>query len=182
MSDFVYAQVETGALSHAEAYCIYETALIAPKGVFLELGCQEGKSTITLAKADDARQVYTIDSGSGQFGRGFDTAKENFAKYGVSNVQTISSKTMDYVRYWRHPIALLFIDAGHLYGEVKEDFESYFPFVVPNGYVLFHDTTATGFPGIIKFINGEVALRLDIKFIKRITTTGMGLDVWKKTS
>ena len=37
------------------------------------------------------------------------------------------------------PIDLLFIDGGHMYENVRADFELYSPIVRPGGLVLFHD-------------------------------------------
>jgi len=37
------------------------------------------------------------------------------------------------------PIALGFIDGGHLYDQVKKDFESLFELIVSNGFIFIHD-------------------------------------------
>ncbi len=38
-----------------------------------------------------------------------------------------------------HPFDWVFIDAGHYYEEVRDDWENYRPMVAPGGIVVFHD-------------------------------------------
>jgi len=57
-------------------------------------------------------------------------------------------------RWDGRPIRLLFIDGDHSYDAVKSDLESWLPFVVPGGYVVFDDVIDK-FPDVKRLV-GEV--------------------------
>jgi hypothetical protein len=43
------------------------------------------------------------------------------------------------VRDWQAQIDVLLIDGDHSYDATRDDFESWSPFVAPEGTILFHD-------------------------------------------
>ena len=57
------------------------------------------------------------------------------------------------VKDWEKPIRLLFIDGGHKYEEVKMDFDSWSPFLVDGGMIIFHDSD---WPGVKKLLGEEI--------------------------
>jgi hypothetical protein len=68
---------------------------------------------------------------------------------------------------WDKPINLLFIDGLHDYAHVVADFDHFAGWVVPRGFVAFHDC-ADYFPGVKKFVNeliiqGEFGLSRQVR-------------------
>jgi predicted O-methyltransferase YrrM len=64
-------------------------------------------------------------------------------------------------------IDLLFIDVGHTYEDVSNDWENLSPFVRKGGLVVFHDyyvKNENGHPGVRKFVDGYIAGRIVITF------------------
>src|SRR5205823_655276 len=45
---------------------------------------------------------------------------------------------------WHEPIGLLFIDGLHDYENVGQDFRHFAPWIVPGGFIAFHDYTVFG--------------------------------------
>lgn len=64
-------------------------------------------------------------------------------------------KSRDIARGWKEPVDILFIDGDHEYPSVKDDFDSFYPFVRDGGLVVFHDSNHQLIPGVPKAI-GEV--------------------------
>lgn len=111
------------------------------EGCVVELGSWRGKSTVQIAHECKLanREFIAIDN----FQK-IDSNKEllmnNLIKYDVANYcQFLQNDTRDFIGKWNKPIALLFNDARHDYEGVKEDLEIFLPWVVSNGFILFHD-------------------------------------------
>ena len=45
----------------------------------------------------------------------------------------------EFYKTWDTPIDILHIDGNHKYSFVKSDYENYYPFVRPGGYIFLHD-------------------------------------------
>lgn len=54
-------------------------------------------------------------------------------------VDWIRARSDEAVRTWSLPIDFLFIDGDHAYEAVRDDWESWSPYVTPSGRVGFHD-------------------------------------------
>ena len=54
---------------------------------------------------------------------------------------------------WDKPIAFLFIDGLHDYGNVSRDFHHFVPWVMAGGYIAFHDY-ADYYPGVKMLVAG----------------------------
>jgi len=52
----------------------------------------------------------------------------------------IKNYSHEVVKEWNKKIDLLFIDGGHLYEDVKRDFEQWSRFLTPDGRILLHDS------------------------------------------
>lgn len=93
---------------------------------YVEIGTRNGGSA-DLARRTTQEPVYSIDPDMSSVYPELLDGKINFIK----------GKSLDVVKMWDKPIGLLFIDGDHTI--TKEDFDAWEKFVVPGGYVLFHD-------------------------------------------
>jgi predicted O-methyltransferase YrrM len=139
-----------GMLTYDEVDCLYHLGQINHcKGVIVEIGSWQGKSTIALAlgaaKAH-REKIYAIDPHAVQPEEGYleDTRYAfvaNIKRAGVDGqVIPMIMTSKDAARDWRQPIRLLWIDGDHRYESVKQDFLLWEPFVVDGGIIAMHDT------------------------------------------
>ena len=132
-----------GWLSRKEAETLYSLAKACTgRGAIVEIGSWRGRSTICLAlgaTAGAGPRVYSIDRHTDGT---FPDFTRNLEAAGVAGVVTpIRSKSLDAVDGFTEPIELLFIDASHLYEEVREDVERWEPKLLEGGVLALHDTT-----------------------------------------
>jgi len=73
---------------------------------------------------------------------------------GIEHIEIIGDSTEFYIvgiiERLRFRYDLMYIDGDHSYEGVKADFNNYYMFLSPGGYIAFHDTVI--FPGVKKFI------------------------------
>lgn len=164
-------------VSKAEGQLLFNLAKeCTGKGVIVEIGSWKGESTICLAKGSKEGNkipVYSIDphTGSPEHKKSFkkvwtfDEFKKNITNAGVDDIIISIVKTSEEAaKKFKKPIELIFIDGAHEYNMVKLDFELYYPKVVENGIMAFHDTT--GWPGPKKFVEKYVYLSKNFKDVK----------------
>lgn len=164
-----------GWLSRKEAETLYTLAKrCSGRGAIVEIGSWRGRSTICLAlgsKAGAGVRVFSIDRHTegtfGDFTRNLETA-------GVADLVTpIRSRSLDAVETFSEPIELLFVDASHVYDEVRADFERWVPKLVDGGVLALHDTTFFDGP---KRVAEELVFRSrrfkDVRFVVSSTTVG----------
>ncbi len=141
-----------GFLSIKEAGLLYWAASQWPMvGPVLELGSFEGRSTIVFAYA--GRQVYAVDAWSldvadlSSYDGGVTSANSSLERFTTNlrlahvadRVSVQRGFTHDVGRGWQIPGALLFVDAGHTYADVKGDLDIWTPHLLPGGLLLMHD-------------------------------------------
>jgi predicted O-methyltransferase YrrM len=190
-----FAAVE-GFLHDLEGYTLLQLAARGSGlGAIVEIGSFMGRSTAFLAagsKLAGREKVVAVDhfrgsaehQQSGTFpnatlareGTTFNRFQENLTRLGlVDHVQPIQASSLQAVERWRGPVRLLFIDGDHAYKSCRQDFEAWRPFVVPHGFVCFHDVT--NFPGVAQFYDElmnsqqefrEVASVVSMKIIERV--------------
>ena len=133
--------------------------LAAPRAL-VEIGSFCGRSTVVLGSVakvvDAAARVHAIDPHDGRVGAAdaevrqlrptLQTFRRNVAAAGLS-AQVVEHVQRSWEVAWDGPIALLFIDGLHDYQNVGRDFRHFEPWVVPGGYVAFHDY-ADYYPGV----------------------------------
>jgi predicted O-methyltransferase YrrM len=141
-----------GWLSPAEVSILYRLARgCAGRGVIVEIGSWQGKSTVCLgagSQAGKGSKIYAIDPhvGSPEHQKNgqvwtFDAFQKNIREAGVAGLITpIVKFSGDAAEDIKEPIELLFIDGAHEYEAVKLDFELYEPKLVEGGMIAFHDT------------------------------------------
>lgn len=67
--------------------------------------------------------------------------RKNIRKAKVEGIiQEIVKTSHEASKQIKDPIELIFIDGDHTYRGVKEDFDNWFPKVIPKGIMSFHDT------------------------------------------
>jgi predicted O-methyltransferase YrrM len=145
----------------------------------VEVGSYCGRSTIVIgsvAKAicPDAR-LYAIDPHDGKVGAldqstrtcgpTLEKFRRNIARADLAGIVEIVQKySFDVV--WEKPIALLFIDGLHDYVNVARDFFHFEAWMVPGGYVAFHDY-ADYYPGVQALVN-EVLATQRYRYVARV--------------
>jgi len=155
-----------GRLSDSEGELLYNLAKGVPSGqAIVELGSWKGRSTVWLAKGTEAGQrnkVHSIDPHSGSkthISEGetntYPAFINNLTKAGVQDIVVPLVKTSaEAVKRWREGIGLLWIDATHEYEDVKRDFLSWEPHLLPGARVAFHDCDQAGPAQVVKeYIN-----------------------------
>ncbi len=152
-----------GFLSIKEAGLLYTLAKAWPvAGPVLELGSYEGKSTVIFAKA--GRAIHAVDAwcldvadlsayagGALAANSVSQRFQNNLRQAGVTaQVQTHQGLTHAVGKNWNTPGAILFVDAGHTYADVKGDLEIWAPFVLPGGVIIMHDVIGDTFLGVTR--------------------------------
>ena len=143
--------------------------------VHVEIGTHHGGSLIAtlmaLQDAHSSHKAICIDPLDSYYGVSIDpqsaapvdraTVEENVNRFCLPMRQveivkrySTEKEAIDAVR--ERKVASLFIDGDHSYEGVKADWVNYSPFVVPGGYVLFHDYSNSRFPGIAEFVHKEL--------------------------
>lgn len=158
-----------GFLDPIEGYALLLLAQYGPGvGTVVEIGSFAGRSTAYLArgaKRGRREKVVSVDHflGSAEHQAGaanessfvvggtlYETFQNNLARAGVWDwVHALGQGSAEAVAGWSHPIRLLFIDGDHDYGPSRFDFESWSPFLVPQGLAVFHDVGI--FPGVTRY-------------------------------
>ncbi len=145
-----------GWLSDSEGKLLYKLAKEVPNGqAIVEIGSWKGKSTVWLAKGTEAGQrnkVRSVDSHSeskAHISEGetntYPAFINNLTKAGVQDIVVPLVKTSaEALKRWREGIGLLWIDAIHEYEDVKRDFLSWEPHLLPGARVAFHDCDQAG--------------------------------------
>jgi cephalosporin hydroxylase len=139
-------------------------------GTIVEIGSFHGKSTVVLglvAKAVGPHvKVYSIDPHEGELSKDdpavnvaptYEAFTQNMASAGLTyTVVPVRKRSTDVE--WARPVSMLFIDALHDYDSVAQDFARFAPWVIPGGYIAFHDYGNPDFPGVFSFVNEIVTL------------------------
>ncbi len=149
-----------GFLGAGEAYFLYNTAKkCSGKGVIVEIGSWQGKSTIVLGRGSQAGnnvKIYAIDPHTvssviqnlKQKRSTFNIFQKNIHQFNVDNVIIPMVNTSREVgKTWKNlPIEFLWIDGAHDYQNVRLDFFTWNPFLIEGGIIAFHDTTISEGP------------------------------------
>jgi predicted O-methyltransferase YrrM len=152
-----------GFLDPEEGRALYNIALDASRlGPCLEIGSYCGKSAVYLGCAcrENGTILFSIDHHRGseeqQPGEAFfDPSLFDFKTFSMNTLpffrQTLAragleetvvpivSRSDIVARGWATPLSLVFIDGGHAFETVREDFESWADHILPGGYLLIHD-------------------------------------------
>jgi len=81
--------------------------------------------------------------------------QKNTARFG--NIKTFIGTSLEASKDIIKDFDFIFIDAGHIYEEVKQDFQLWYPHLKIGGIIAFHDYTKT-FEGVMNFVNEQFGL------------------------
>lgn len=174
------------SVSDKEGEFLYNTARnCTGKGVIVEIGSWKGRSTIWLgrgSKAGNKVKIYAIDPHTGSpihrkmYRRvwTFEEFKKNIKMANIENVVIPIVKTSEEAEkdWGSQPIEFLFIDGNHEYESVKLDFDKWFPYLIEEGIIAFHDTIFHSMTGPRKVVIGNLYKSknfADINLINSIT-------------
>jgi hypothetical protein len=141
----------SGWLSLEEAEYLFLSAARVSRGVIVEVGSANGRSTIALsmgARAGFVNAVYAIEpheAFEGVYGGRFgpDNRRlffETMLKFrGWENTRLVNISSEVICPGWRLPVGLLWIDGDHRYEAVRRDFDAWRPHLVRNSIVAFDD-------------------------------------------
>jgi predicted O-methyltransferase YrrM len=150
-----------GWLTEDEAITLYELARQLPPNspVAVEIGSWQGKSSLVLSKGLKGKTkpvLYCIDPFNGDAGasdrviysRALSTMNktlkeaflDNMRRHGVLDVvRPLEGYSFEFVKDFKDPIDLLFIDGNHEFDAVLQDYEQWSPLLRPGGIIAFHD-------------------------------------------
>ncbi|MDD5013953.1 MAG: class I SAM-dependent methyltransferase [Atribacterota bacterium] len=136
--------------------------------ILCEIGSFCGKSTVAIATAllkNKCGKLYAIDWHQGSLSHSnrehksknnlstLEEFRTNIERFGVADkVITIKKKSQDSIEDVPEKIHFLFIDASHVYEDVKADYNNYQHKLVEGGYLLFHDACWTTHIGPLEVI------------------------------
>ena len=169
-----------GWLGPEEGRLLYELAASAdPSGVIVEIGSWHGRSTIWLAggaRAGRQTRVVAIDPHTGTELRRDGATTEHILRKNLSDagvddaVDVLVATSSDVAATWSRPVSLLWIDGDHSYESVKQDFDLWEPFLLPDAAVALHDTFV--WPGPERVVHERlIATRRFTQFAHAETTT-----------
>jgi predicted O-methyltransferase YrrM len=147
-------------------------ACVPARGTIVEIGSFKGRSTVMLAKVashyglgpivaiDPHNSPILLDHQANPEASSYRDFLNSIRTAGVADqVESHVAYSAEVANSWSRPIRLLWIDGDHSYEGAKEDFDRFFPHLVPGGVVAFHDAL-NAFPGPIRVFVEDV-LRSD---------------------
>ncbi len=162
-TDFSLAEQIKGFLDPEEGQRLYETAMLAAAlGPCLEIGSYCGKSALYLGQGckEKGSTLFSIDHhrGSEEQQPGeeyFDPSLFDTRSFSVDTfshfrrtlqeadleqtVVPIVASSAIVARSWATPLSLVFIDGGHAYETVRQDYDCWVNHIMGGGYLLIHD-------------------------------------------
>jgi len=167
-----YANKVEGWLTNNEAMLLFKLSLSCKgDGEIVEIGSWKGKSTIWLAKGSQLGNkvfVNAVDPFIGDDKCGVEDTFLQFNKninydYLQTLINPIVKTSEEAAKDFDNPIGLIFIDGYHSYEAVRKDFENWFPKIVNNGWIAFHDTS--GQRGPDKLMREEIFFSNELRNI-----------------
>ena len=156
------AAATKGFLPLEEGDALYDAALTAAPGTWLEVGTYCGKSTVHLGAAARAvgAELVTLDHhrGSEENQPGWEwhdaslidphtgrletlpSLRHTLWDAGLDDVvSTLVATTQQVARWWTTPLTLLFLDGNHTEEVAQHDYAAFSPHVLPGGLLAVHD-------------------------------------------
>lgn len=156
------AEAARGFMPPNEGLALYDTALGAPDGPWLEVGSYCGKSALYFGFAARARGtvLFALDHhrGSEENQAGWEHHDADLVDPEVAKMDTLPTfrrtvhdaglegtviavvgESTTVADHWNTPLALLFIDGGHGHEPAHADYDHWVPHVAVDGLLLIHD-------------------------------------------
>jgi hypothetical protein len=152
------------------AACSRALTSLSSHSAVVEVGSFCGRSTVVLGSVVQSlgapTKVYAVDPhdgivgaldlGTQSMGPSLDIFRHNIAENALTPVvEAVACRSFEVT--WDKPIAFLFIDGLHDYGNVSRDFHHFEPWVMAGGYIAFHDY-ADYYPGVKIFVDEILCL------------------------
>lgn len=156
------AEAARGFMPPEEGLALYEAAMAAPGGPFLEVGSYCGRSTLFIgaAAAERAGVLFAVDHhrGSEENQPGWEWHEPDlvdphsglidtlphfrravFDAGLEAHVVAVVGDSPSVAALWGTPLAFLFVDGGHGAAAAHADYEGWTPHVAPGGTLAIHD-------------------------------------------
>lgn len=166
----------------SERVALYRLAAELPAGAcVVEIGAWVGVGTAYLGcglRSGAGGRLYGVDTFAGTTlnpqihaawqqsvarlgGSTLPRFQENLRAFGLEELVTpVVENSVVAARQWPGtPIDLLYIDGDHVYEAVKQDYQSWSPYVKPGGLIVFHDYDARH-PGVQALVDELLATEL----------------------
>lgn len=112
--------------------------------VYVEVGTQNGRSAYCASQFLDPQvSCFAVDIFDAPIGADTMSRRDFFAEY-LPEWKFILNPSHIAAKEWKLPIDMIFIDADHSYEAVKLDIESWYPHLVENAWIFFHDADSGG--------------------------------------
>ena len=158
-----------GHLTEKEARFLGLLAACVPaRGTIVEIGSFKGRSTVMLAKVashygsgpvvaiDPHNSPILLDHQANREASSYQDFLDSIHAAGVSaHVESRAAYSKEVAKSWNRPIRVLWIDGDHSYEGAKNDLDGFFPHLVPQGVVAYHDAL-NNFPGPIRVFVEDV--------------------------
>jgi len=149
---------DTKALhTSVECHLLYRTAKRLGKGNYANLGTYKGMSSACLSfGAGLDSTIYCVDDYELETIKGIYPQKmiDKFKELGLPEPRICKGKTTHFPETLKSvPFKFVFIDAGHRYNDIKDDFEMWAPLVSLDGEIGIHDCE---YSNIHKYIEESV--------------------------
>lgn len=151
-----------GFMPPDEGLALYDAAVAAARGPYLEIGSYCGKSAVYLGAAAKEREtvLFALDHhrGSEENQAGWEWHEPDLVDPTINKLDTLptfrrtlyDAQLEPYVvavvgdsptvgRYWTIPLGFLFIDGGHGSEPAHRDYETWVPHIVIGGTLAIHD-------------------------------------------
>lgn len=141
-----------GELTPAEAQLLYGLAQQVRDGSIVEIGSNNGRSTVALAlgsQVGNDAAVFAIEPHEHFVGvLGGEFGPQNRKMFFQTMVRTGCYRTVRLINTsseviapgWAQPVALLWIDGDHRYEAVWRDVRAWLPHLLPDAWIAFHDS------------------------------------------
>ena len=158
-----------GHLTEKEARFLGLLAACVPaRGTIVEIGSFKGRSTVMLAKVashygsgpvvaiDPHNSPILLDHQANREASSYQDFLDSIHAAGVSaHVESHAAYSQEVANSWNRPIRVLWIDGDHSYEGAKNDLDGFFPHLVSQGVVAYHDAL-NNFPGPIRVFVEDV--------------------------
>lgn len=162
-----------GWLSKGERDILFDTVVsLKDTASIVEIGSWCGRSLLVMVAAAISRnfknKIYSIDpflTSKDEPNGKYDEFIKNLKENNVDDLIThIKEKSQIAGVSFNDSIEFIFIDGFHKYDAVKKDYELFYPKIVENGYVAFHDVFT--FYGPTKLMVEILETTDTLKFVK----------------
>lgn len=147
----------------------YLAARVPKDLAIVELGSYKGRSTCFLgagSRAGNGAHVWAVDTWTSgtrtvkgyNRPRTFRTFRRQVSGMGLDDLVTwVRGESSQIGKVWTRETGLLFIDACHTEKSVRKDVTLWAPWVVPGGWIAFHDYGKPGLEGLTRVVDEDVA-------------------------